>query len=275
MSDTPITTQPGSLKAEELPPQEGGGQGGQQIPMHRRAQPGAPVVAWMPIPTTSLPNCPPGLEYLTLIDQLLVSQKVELFEVMTGFETNNKYAVLNALGQQIYYAKEDNDFCTRQCFGKMRPFDMSILDNFQREVIHINRPFACMHCCYPCCLQTMEVTASGAPIGYIEQEWSLCTPLFRILNAKRETVLKIEGPIITCSCFGNVDFQVLSADGQTQVGKISKQWSGLARELFTDADNFGIQFPIDLSVEVKATLLAANFLIDFMYFEDSHNNNNN
>jgi hypothetical protein len=33
---------------------------------------------------------------------------------------------------------------------------------------------------------------------------------------------------------------VNSKDGQTEVGKISKQWSGLLREYFTDADNFGI-----------------------------------
>lgn len=37
-----------------------------------------------------------------------------------------------------------------------------------------------------------------------------------------------------------VPVQVLSADGQNQVGKISKQWSGIAKETFTDADNFGI-----------------------------------
>lgn len=49
-------------------------------------------------------------------------------------------------------------------------------------------------------------------------------------------------------------------DGE-QVGKISKQWSGLARELFTDADFFGINFPMNLDVKVKATLLAAVFLI--------------
>ena len=85
MSPTPITTQPGMKVATVeglLPAQEGGGAGqaGQAIPMHSRAQPGAPVVAWMPLPTTNLPNCPPGLEYLMLIDQLLVSQKVELLE---------------------------------------------------------------------------------------------------------------------------------------------------------------------------------------------------
>ena len=40
---------------------------------------------------------------------------------------------------------------------------------------------------------------------------------------------------------GYLPLQILSADGTQQVGKITKQWSGLAKEYFTDADNFGIQ----------------------------------
>ena len=32
---------------------------------------------------------------------------------------------------------------------------------------------------------------------------------------------------------------------------ISKQWSGLGREAFTDADNFGVSFPQDLDVKAK------------------------
>ena len=35
-----------------------------------------------------------------------------------------------------------------------------------------------------------------------------------------------------------------------KIGKITKQWTGLAKEAFTDADNFGINFPIDLDVKV-------------------------
>ncbi len=57
----------------------------------------------------------------------------------------------------------------------------------------------------------------------------------------------------------------------TQVGKISKHWSGIAREAFTDADNFGVSFPMDLDVRMKATLLGALFLIDFMFFEKAKN----
>ena len=42
--------------------------------------------------------------------------------------------------------------------------------------------------------------------------------------------------------------QILSADGTQEVGKITKQWSGLAKEYFTDADNFGIQCEHTLTV---------------------------
>lgn len=55
---------------------------------------------WMNIPQ-GIPNCPPGLEYLTSIDQLLVKQKVELLEAFTGFETNNKFTIKNSLGQKV------------------------------------------------------------------------------------------------------------------------------------------------------------------------------
>lgn len=55
--------------------------------------------------------------------------------------------------------------------------------------------------------------------------------------------------------------QVLTKDGAVEVGRISKQWSGLLKEAFTDTDNFGISFPMDLDVKMKAVLLGALFLI--------------
>ena len=46
-------------------------------------------------------GCPPGLQYLTMVDQLLIKQKVEILEAVTGFETANKYEVLNSMGQNV------------------------------------------------------------------------------------------------------------------------------------------------------------------------------
>lgn len=63
--------------------------------------------------------------------------------------------------------------------------------------------------------------------------------------------------------------QVYAPDEETYVGRVTKQWSGLGKELFTDADNFGISFPLDLDVNVKATLLGAVFLLVSVTFSIS------
>ena len=54
--------------------------------------------------------------------------------------------------------------------------------------------------------------------------------------------------------------QVLSSDGSQEVGKISKKWSGLAKEYFTDADNFGVQCKLHYLNRV----LEINFLLFFV-----------
>lgn len=156
-----------------------------------------------------VPNCPPGLEYLTSIDQLLVKQKVELLEAFTGFETNNKFTIKNSLGQKVYWAAESNDCCTRNCCGPHRPFDMKIMDIHKTQVLHLYRPLRCDSCCFPCCLQAMEVSAPpGNVIGTVEQNWSIFKPSFDLKDQSGNTVLKIEGPLCTFSLCGDVEFQV-------------------------------------------------------------------
>ena len=39
-------------------------------------------------------GCPPGLEYLLQVDQLLVKQQIELVELISNFEGENKYKVV-------------------------------------------------------------------------------------------------------------------------------------------------------------------------------------
>lgn len=244
----------------------------QRPPTIIQKQPTAPPPIIEPAPSI---NCPPGLEYLATVDQLLVQQKVELIEAITGFETNNKFNVKNTLGQKVYWAAENNDCCTRNCCGPLRRFKMQVYDAYQNEVILLRRPAACDSCFFPCCLQSIHVESPpGRRIGSVQQKWSMCYPYFSIKDVHDDTILRIEGPFCTWSICGNdVEFKILTMDG-AQIGKISKQWSGLARELFTDADFFGISFPMDLDVNTKAIMLGACFLIDAMFFEKSGHREN-
>ncbi len=54
-------------------------------------------------------------------------------------------------------------------------------------------------------------------------------------------------------------------------GRITKKWRGLAKEAFSDADNFGVTFPRDWEPSTKAIFLGAVFLIDFVHFENKGN----
>ena len=158
------------------------------------------------------------------------------YESYRSTKRNFFYKVLNSMGQQVFFAAEKNDCCTRQCCGPLREFEMAltgkrvvfmmnsppwnivnvllfILDNNGREVARFNRPFKttcrCCTCYCPCCLQEMEITASGTTVGYILQKQDFCNPVFQICDSDKKVVLEIKGPVCAISCCGDINFEVL------------------------------------------------------------------
>ncbi|XP_049270079.1 phospholipid scramblase 2-like [Rhipicephalus sanguineus] len=210
------------------------------------------------------PDCPAGLEYLTHVEQIVIQQKVELIEVFLGIDSANAYEAKNAMGQLIYNIRENSSFCARCCCGPQRCLEIDVSDYTNTVVIHIVRPLRCSHCCCFCCLQAVEVQAPpGTPIARIRQRWSICHPYFTIYSPEDEPALHVVGPICTesmpCKC--DVKFEVRSRDG-VAIGAVTKEWGGLVKEYFTDADSFNVTFPLDLAVNMKAALLALSVLIN-------------
>ncbi|XP_030842759.1 phospholipid scramblase 1-like isoform X1 [Strongylocentrotus purpuratus] len=244
------------------------------------SQPGMPG-EWMPMPQVqSSPNCPPGLEYLAQIDQLLVHQQIEILEVLTGIEMQNKYQIKNSLGQQIYFAYEESGCMHRICCGPHRGFVLHITDNSQQEVMRVVRNFkCCAGCCWcaDCAECGFEIQVEAPPgniVGYAKQRQYFWKPELDVQNAEKDTILKIRGPCCLFCTMEDIDYKVMTPDLKTEVGLITKQWGGCFRECITKADNFSITFPQDLDVKAKATLLATNILIEFMIYEQQKNNNN-
>ncbi|XP_002739472.3 phospholipid scramblase 1-like [Saccoglossus kowalevskii] len=156
---------------------------------------------------------------------------------------------------------------------------MHIVDNNQTEILRCVREFkCCAGCCWcanidHCAFEIAIEAPVGVPIGYVRQRQYCWVAEFDIMDANHETVLRLKGPCCICTgpcCTWDQEFTLFSKDMTTELGKVSKQWSGIAREMFTNANNFSITFPMDLDVKTKATLLGACFLIDFMYFENKN-----
>ncbi|XP_072046718.1 phospholipid scramblase 2-like [Amphiura filiformis] len=230
----------------------------------------------MPKPT-GVQNCPPGLEYLTQLDQLLVHQQVELMEVLTGLDFQNRYVIKNSMGQQVYFAGEQSTFCMRCFCQSQRTFNMTITDNNGQEVMKLYRPWKCCSGCGSCwCAGTCdcctdEITVECPPgevIGKIKHSGSKWYPHLAVKDTDDNTMFDIWGPCCLCQCIcyhPDLNFKVYHGDNE--IASIGKQWAGAVKECFTKVSNFGIQFPIDLEVRMKAMLIAATMLIEYLYIE--------
>ncbi|XP_051839280.1 phospholipid scramblase 4-like isoform X1 [Antechinus flavipes] len=224
-------------------------------------------ISWMPAPVP-LANCPPGLEYLQQTKTIRVHQQIELLEILTGFETNNRYEVKNDSGQMIYFVTEDTDDIIRNRYRSSRPFTLRVTDSMDHEVMNIHRPykFSCCCCCCCCCdsmTQELEIESPpGSVIGYVRQNGSFCQGKFRIENERKDHLMNI---ISNCfCCCSDTIFKVKSLHQQT-VGTIIREWPGPLTNI--TADTYDIHFELD-DVKMKALILGACFLIDFMYFEN-------
>ena len=84
-------------------------------------------------------------------------------------------------------------------------------------MIYLNRPLNCQSACFPCCLQHIEVQSPpGTVIGTVDQDWTLCSPSFTIRDQSGEVALTMEGPCLTYSICGDVEFKVRAASWNLQ-----------------------------------------------------------
>ncbi|XP_056317386.1 phospholipid scramblase 2 isoform X2 [Danio aesculapii] len=203
---------------------------------------------------------PPGLEYLTQVDQVLVRQKIQCIKILTCYQPSNHYEIKNSIGQDVYRVKEESDCFARSVLGPIHNFKLRIENSTGQEVIRMEKPMQCF-------LQEIAIQAPpGITIGYVKQEWSFLNPKFSVIGPNNEVQLAIHGPFLPFDCCSEVIFEVKSLlDGQT-IGRIIKEQSNFISTFFADDSNFRIEFPLDLDVKIKAVLLGACFLIDIIFY---------
>jgi hypothetical protein len=236
--------------------------------------PGGPVMVMIPT-YKPIPGVPIGLEPLYGIDAIVIEQEIELLEVFTGFETANRYNIQNMYGQRIYFAAEVTECCARCLLGHNRPFIINIIDGMGKEVMVVERV-----CNFSLCWWggetagshvTVKLAATGELIGTVRQRCNCWTPTYEVYDHQAQLQMVIRGPSCGACCpivmCCDAEFNVFAPTerGLEQVGAILKKFS--LKEVISDAQNFGIRLPPGLHPNIKATLLAATFSIDFSFFE--------
>jgi len=199
---------------------------------------------------------------LTHTQHLVVRQTKEWGEILTGFETRNKYTVQDDAGQTLFLAVELSGgllaTLLRLWLKAARPFTMQILDPAGQLVLQLTRPFRFI-------FHRLQIDdAGGRSLGAVQKRWSWVRRIYDIEDGHGRAVLRLFGPLLHPWTFE------IHKDGRL-AGKITKKWSGLLKEALTDADNFGVELGPELRAEERTLLLAAVFLIDFVHFENRNN----
>lgn len=200
------------------------------------------------------------MDRLSAVSGITIRQQKEWGEILTGFETRNRYMVSDEAGRNLYVAAEDAGSPIIRWFLKaLRPFVIAVLTEAGQEVLRVVRPFRFY-------FHRAEVVGpQGQPLGAIERRFSILRRVYSVQDRSGTEIFQLFGPILHPWTFQ------IRKDG-AEYGKITKKWSGLMKEGMTDADNFGVAFPADWPVETKALFLGAVFLIDFVHFENKGNN---
>ncbi|HBC43041.1 MAG TPA: hypothetical protein DCZ88_14440 [Pseudanabaena sp.] len=198
------------------------------------------------------------LQALAQANAIYVRQKFEIAEIF-GFETRNRYQIQTEDGQQFGYCAEPKvgfgDAIMRQFFGHWRVFNIVGTDMDNQQVFRAHHPFRWF-------FQRLDVFGAGdRPVGSLQQRFAWLNKKFDFLDTRGRVIMTMTSP------FWKIWTFPIQKNGR-DVSIIEKKWSGLSKEIFTDADNFRVRF-IDgkLTADERLLLLTGAVFIDLLYFE--------
>jgi uncharacterized protein YxjI len=107
--------------------------------------------------------------------------------------------------------------------------------------------------------------ADGELIGYFKSKLITFSGGFHVYDKDDRHFAEVKGNFI------GFKYRVLTPDHSVELGKVSKEWGGLAKELFTSADTYMVDINDDLKSNPfsKILVLAAALATDMIFKSES------
>jgi len=188
-------------------------------------------------------------------DTFLVREHVGLLKL------HEAYDLLSADGTTLGTAIERADTLRKLLKlvinKQMLPFTIEIVTADQNVLLRIRRPFTFLRS------KVSVYDADGQRIGYFRQRLFSLGGAFDVFDDQDAQLASLKGD------WKGWNFTFSDTGGQ-ELGKVSKQWAGLAKELFTSADNYVVHIERSKITDVRHVqlLLAAALCIDMVLKEN-------
>ncbi len=200
------------------------------------------------------PVAPAGHDLLS--EQILVvNQKAKLIEI------NNEYAVYNSAGQQIGGIRQVGQSKLKKFVRVVAEVDqyltheLEIVDLNGRRLLHIKRPAKVFK-------SKFEITGpSGGVVGRIVQKNMIGKIRFGLMVNGQEI------GSINAENWRAWNFSIRDAN-ENEIARITKTWEGLAKTMFTSADNYVVHIHTPLTEPLRSMVVASALSIDTALKQD-------
>ncbi|MFN2626153.1 MAG: phospholipid scramblase-related protein [Mycobacteriales bacterium] len=187
---------------------------------------------------------------------LVVNQKAKLIEI------TNEYAVYDHNGTQLGSVVEVGQSAAKKLVRVLTNYDqflthrLEVRDMSGRALLHLTRPAKFVKS------KVVVATPDGRELGTIRQENAIGKIRFAFeVGAQRVGGIQAEN-------WRAWDFAIVDAQGG-EVARIKKTWEGLAKTMFTTADNYVVRIHRPLEEPLRTLVIASALTVDTALKQDS------
>ena len=196
------------------------------------------------------------MSYLLDVNRLFVNQKAKLIEL------TNEFKIRDEQGNEIGVIRQEGQSGLKKAARFISSLDqfmthtMSVYDNTGTKVLELTRPRKFVK-------SKLNVSdGTGRPVGQIAQQNAIGKIRFS-LEGNGTTLGEIQAENWRAWNFAIVDHA-----GQERA-RITKKWEGLAKTLFTTADDYLVEIDPSITGDFRLLVLAAAAGVDTALKQDS------
>jgi uncharacterized protein YxjI len=188
---------------------------------------------------------------------LVVNQKAKLIEV------NNEYAIYDQHGTQLGAVRQVGQSAVRKVLRIVASVDqfmthkLQVVDTTGRVLLALTRPAKLVRS------RVLVQDGQGNDVGAIVQQNMIGKIRFELVDASGAT----QGAI-NAENWRAWNFSVTDAAG-SEVARITKTWEGLAKTMFTTADNYVVQVHRQLEDPLRSLVVASSLAVDTALKQDT------